>query len=59
MNIVNEQPIYKERGNIYWHQKKEDSEMNVNLAKQLLNRKGVYLTEEGKRRLEELIRDYK
>lgn len=39
--------------------KKEDSEMNVNLAKQLLNRKGVYLTEEGKRRLEELIRDYK
>ena len=33
--------------------------MNVNLAKQLLNRKGVYLTEEGKRRLEELIRDYK
>jgi hypothetical protein len=39
--------------------KKEDVEMNVNLAKQLLNRKGVYLTEEGKRRLEELIRDYK
>ena len=38
--------------------KKEDFEMNVNLAKQLLNRKGVYLTEEGKRRLEELIRDY-
>ena len=38
--------------------KKDDFEMNVNLAKQLLNRKGVYLTEEGKRRLEELIRDY-
>ncbi len=38
--------------------KKEDFEMNANLAKQLLNRKGVYLTEEGKRRLEELIRDY-